>query len=133
MQQHSKNALELAEWLATQDEVSWVNYPGLSSSKHADLAKKYLPNGHSGIVTFGLKGGFEAAKKAVDKTRIFSLLANIARVRAKALLTAKGAKTNSHEMQNHSLFTHAKINNYWPTLEMQNHSLFTQQVLPINN
>ena len=77
MQQHSKNALELAEWLATQDEVSWVNYPGLSSSKHADLAKKYLPNGHSGIVTFGLKGGFEAAKKAVDKTRIFSLLANI--------------------------------------------------------
>jgi len=77
MQQHSKNALELAEWLATQDEVSWVNYPGLSSSKHADLAKKYLPNGHSGIVTFGLKGGFEAAKKAVDKTTIFSLLANI--------------------------------------------------------
>ena len=77
MQQHSKNALELAEWLASQDEVSWVNYPGLSSSKHADLAKKYLPNGHSGIVTFGLKGGFEAAKKAVDKTRIFSLLANI--------------------------------------------------------
>jgi len=77
MQQHSKNALELAEWLTTQDEVSWVNYPGLSSSKHADLAKKYLPNGHSGIVTFGLKGGFEAAKKAVDKTTIFSLLANI--------------------------------------------------------
>ena len=77
MQQHSKNALELAEWLASQDEVSWVNYPGLSSSKHADLAKKYLPNGHSGIVTFGLKGGFEAAKKAVDKTTIFSLLANI--------------------------------------------------------
>ena len=77
MQQHSKNALELAEWLATRDEVSWVNYPGLSSSKHADLAKKYLPNGHSGIVTFGLKGGFEAAKKAVDKTTIFSLLANI--------------------------------------------------------
>lgn len=77
MQQHSKNALELAKWLATQDEVSWVNYPGLSSSKHADLAKKYLPNGHSGIVTFGLKGGFEAAKKAVDKTTIFSLLANI--------------------------------------------------------
>lgn len=77
MQQHSKNALELAEWLASRDEVSWVNYPGLSSSKHADLAKKYLPNGHSGIVTFGLKGGFEAAKKAVDKTTIFSLLANI--------------------------------------------------------
>lgn len=77
MQQHSKNALELAQWLESQKEVAWVNYPGLSSSKHAAPAQKYLPKGQSGIVTFGLKGGFEAAKKAVDQTEIFSLLANI--------------------------------------------------------
>ncbi|MGC6421552.1 MAG: O-acetylhomoserine aminocarboxypropyltransferase/cysteine synthase family protein [Flavobacteriaceae bacterium] len=77
MQQHSKNALELAQWLENQKEVAWVNYPGLSSSKHAAHAQKYLPKGQSGIVTFGLKGGFEAAKKAVDQTEIFSLLANI--------------------------------------------------------
>ena len=77
MQQHSKNALELAQWLENQKEVAWVNYPGLSSSKHAAPAQKYLPKGQSGIVTFGLKGGFEAAKKAVDQTEIFSLLANI--------------------------------------------------------
>ena len=77
MNQHSKNALEIAQWLETQEEVAWVNYPGLASSKYSDLAKQYLPKGQSGIVTFGLKGGFEAAKKVADKTSIFSLLANI--------------------------------------------------------
>ena len=77
MKQHSENALALAQWLENQEEVSWVNYPGLSSNKYNDLAKKYLSKGQSGIVTFGLKGGFDAAKKATDKTKIFSLLANI--------------------------------------------------------
>ncbi len=77
MKQHSENALTLAQWLGNQEQVSWVNYPGLSSNKYNDLAKKYLSKGQSGIVTFGLKGGFDAAKKATDKTKIFSLLANI--------------------------------------------------------
>ncbi|WP_252158792.1 O-acetylhomoserine aminocarboxypropyltransferase/cysteine synthase family protein [Candidatus Arcticimaribacter forsetii] len=77
MNQHSKNALEIALWLEQQEEVAWVNYPGLSSSKYNVLAKEYLPKGQSGIVTFGLKGGFEAAKQVADKTNIFSLLANI--------------------------------------------------------
>ena len=77
MNQHSKNALEIALWLEQQEEVTWVNYPGLSSSKYNELAKEYLPKGQSGIVTFGLKGGFEAAKQVADKTNIFSLLANI--------------------------------------------------------
>ena len=77
MQKHSENALELAHWLESREEVSWVNYPGLKSSKYADLAAKYLPNGNSGIVTFGLKKGFEAARKVTESTKIFSLLANI--------------------------------------------------------
>ena len=77
MQKHSENALELAHWLESREEVSWVNYPGLKSSKYADLAAKYLPNGNSGIVTFGLKKGFDAAKKISESTKIFSLLANI--------------------------------------------------------
>ncbi len=77
IQQHSKNALELAKWLEAQEEVAWVNYPGLESSKYKDLADKYLPKGQSGIVTFGPKGGFEAAKTIADKTKVFSLLANI--------------------------------------------------------
>ena len=77
IKQHSANALELAKWLESKEEVAWVNYPGLESSKYYKLAKKYLPNGQSGLVTFGLKGGFEAAKKVTDATKIFSLLANI--------------------------------------------------------
>ena len=77
MQKHSENALELAHWLDSREEVSWVNYPGLKSSKYADLSAKYLPNGNSGIVTFGLKKGFEAARKVTESTKIFSLLANI--------------------------------------------------------
>ena len=75
--QHSKNALELAIWLQSKDEVEWVNYPGLESSEYHDLAKEYLPKGQSGIVTFGVKGGYESAKKVVDSANVFSLLANI--------------------------------------------------------
>lgn len=77
IQQHSVNALELATWLEGRAEVAWVNYPGLKSSAYNDLAKDYLPKGQSGLVTFGVKGGFEAAKKVTDATKIFSLLANI--------------------------------------------------------
>ncbi|MBD0852261.1 O-acetylhomoserine aminocarboxypropyltransferase/cysteine synthase family protein [Maribacter arenosus] len=77
IKKHSENALELAKWLEGRDEVAWVNYPGLKSSPYNKLAKEYLPNGQSGLVTFGIKGGFEAAKQVTDATSIFSLLANI--------------------------------------------------------
>jgi O-acetylhomoserine (thiol)-lyase len=77
IKQHSENALALAKWLEQQEEVAWVNYPGLESSKYKKLADKYLPKGQSGIVTFGAKGGFEAAKTVSNETKIFSLLANI--------------------------------------------------------
>ncbi|MBL86974.1 MAG: O-acetylhomoserine aminocarboxypropyltransferase [Winogradskyella sp.] len=77
IKKHSENALQLAKWLQEQPEVTWVNYPGLESSKHKALAKKYLPKGQSGIVTFGVDGGFESAKTIADKTKLFSLLANI--------------------------------------------------------
>ena len=77
MENHSKNALELAKWLEKRKEVKWVNYPGLESYKYKKLSDKYLPNGSSGIVTFGLNKGYEAAKKISDNTKLFSLLANI--------------------------------------------------------
>ena len=77
IQQHSKNALALATWLEAQEEVLWVNYPGLASSRYKELADKYLPSGQSGLVTFGAKGGYEAAKTIVDNAKVFSLLANI--------------------------------------------------------
>ncbi|WP_034061384.1 O-acetylhomoserine aminocarboxypropyltransferase/cysteine synthase family protein [Lacinutrix jangbogonensis] len=74
---HSKNALELARWLQEQPEVTWVNYPGLRTSKYHNLAQRYLPKGQSGIVTFGVVGGYESAKAIADTTKLFSLLANI--------------------------------------------------------
>ncbi len=77
IKQHSENALALAKWLEQQEEVAWVNYPGLESSPYKKLADKYLPKGQSGIVTFGVKGGYESAKTVADNTELFSLLANI--------------------------------------------------------
>lgn len=77
IQKHSENALKLAKWLENHEEVAWVNYPGLKSSPYYDLAQKYLRKGKSGLICFGLKGGFEAAKKVADETQLFSLLANL--------------------------------------------------------
>jgi O-acetylhomoserine (thiol)-lyase len=77
VKKHSENALQLAQWLEDQEAVQWVNYPGLASSKYKKMSEKYLPKGQSGVVTFGLKGGFEAAKKVANETKLFSLLANI--------------------------------------------------------
>ncbi|MTE28131.1 O-acetylhomoserine aminocarboxypropyltransferase/cysteine synthase family protein [Winogradskyella ouciana] len=77
IKKHSQNALELAKWLQEQPEVTWVNYPGLKTSKYHELAKKYLPKGQSGVVTFGVDGGYESAKTIADTTKLFSLLANI--------------------------------------------------------
>jgi O-acetylhomoserine (thiol)-lyase len=77
VKKHSENGLALAQWLESQEQVAWVNYPGLESSKYYDLAQHYLPKGQNGLLTFGLKGGFEAAKKVADETKLFSLLANI--------------------------------------------------------
>ena len=77
IKKHSENALALAKWLQEQDQVKWVNYPGLENSEYYELAQQYLPKGQSGIVTFGVEGGFDAAKVIADETTIFSLLANI--------------------------------------------------------
>ncbi|WBL23026.1 O-acetylhomoserine aminocarboxypropyltransferase/cysteine synthase family protein [Zunongwangia sp. HRR-M8] len=77
IKQHSENALALAEWLQEQEVVTWVNYPGLSSSPYYELAKEYLPAGQSGIITFGVKGGYDSAKIVANDTKLFSLLANI--------------------------------------------------------
>jgi O-acetylhomoserine (thiol)-lyase len=92
IKQHSENALEIAKWLEEQDEISWVNYPGLESSKYKKLADKYLSKGQSGIVTFGHKGGFEAAKSIADNTKLFSLLANIGDT--KSLIIHPGSTTH---------------------------------------
>ena len=77
MERHSENALAVARHLEQHPGVEWVNYPGLESSPYAARAKKYLPKGASGLVTFGIKGGFDAGKKLINTLELFSLLANI--------------------------------------------------------
>jgi O-acetylhomoserine (thiol)-lyase len=77
MERHSQNALAVARHLEKHPGVEWVNYPGLESSRYHARAKKYMPAGQSGLVTFGIKGGFEAGKKFINSLRLFSLLANI--------------------------------------------------------
>lgn len=76
LKKHSENTLALGKWLEKQEEVAWVNYPGLKNSKYYDLAQKYLPKGQSGVLTFGLKKGYEAAKKVADESKLFLLVAN---------------------------------------------------------
>jgi len=77
MQRHSENALAVARYLGSHPAVEWVNYPGLESSRYHALAKKYLPTGAGALVTFGIKGGYEAGKKLINSVELFSLLANI--------------------------------------------------------
>ena len=77
VERHSENALSVAKHLETHPLVEWVNYPKLDSSKYRELADKYLENGGSSIVTFGIKGGFDAGKRFINSVKLFSLLANI--------------------------------------------------------
>ena len=77
MPRHSANALQLAKWLEKQDEVAWVNYPGLESHPDYALAKKYLPDGQGAILGFGIKGGREAGVKFINNVKLASHLANI--------------------------------------------------------
>ena len=77
LERHSENALAVARYLERHPGVEWVNYPGLESSAYYKRALKYLPNGRGALVTFGIKGGYEAGKKLIDGLELFSLLANI--------------------------------------------------------
>lgn len=77
MDQHVENAIKVATFLEGHPAVGWVSYAGLKSSPYYDLGKKYLPKGAGAVFTFGLKGGFEAGVKMVEKINIFSHLANI--------------------------------------------------------
>jgi len=85
MERHSANALAVAKHLEKHPGVEWVNYPGLESSKYHARAKKYLPEGQSALVTFGIRGGFEAGKKALNAIRLISLLANIGDAKSLAI------------------------------------------------
>jgi O-acetylhomoserine (thiol)-lyase len=85
MARHSENALAVAEFLAQHPKVDWVLYPGLESHPSHERAKHYLPDGASGLVGFGVKGGMDAGRKFIEGVKLFSHLANIGDARSLAI------------------------------------------------
>jgi len=77
VERHSSNALQVAEFLQGHKKVVWVRYPGLPGDPAYANAQKYLPEGSGAILTFGVKGGAEAARALIDRLKLFSLLANV--------------------------------------------------------
>ena len=78
MERHCLNAQKVAEYLEANDKISWVNYPGLKSSKYYDLAKKYMPNGICGVVSFGIKGGRAAAEAFMKSLKVAAIETHVA-------------------------------------------------------
>ena len=99
MPQHSNNALKVAEFLEKDDRVSWVNYPGLKSNKYYPLVEKYLPNGASGVVSFGVKGGREAAVKFLDSLKVAAIVTHVADARTCALHPASSTHRQLTDQQ----------------------------------
>lgn len=85
MERHCANALKVAEFLEKHEDVEWVNYPGLESSPDHQLAQKYLPLGCSGVMSFGIKGGKEAAEKFVGALELAGLVIHVGDLRTIAL------------------------------------------------
>ncbi len=85
MERHCENALKIAQWLETHDDVDWVAYPGLESSKWNARAKEYLPNGEGAIIAFEVAGGIEAGTRFINSLELISHLANVGDVRTLAI------------------------------------------------
>lgn len=85
MDRHCENALKLAQFLENHEKVAWVNYPLLESNSNYELAKKYLPKGASGVISFGVKGGAEAGKKFINSVKLASLVVHLGDLRTHVL------------------------------------------------
>ena len=99
MAQHSANAMKVAEFLEKDDRISWVNYPGLKSNKYYPLVEKYLPNGASGVVSFGVKGGRQKAVKFLDSLKIAAIVTHVADARTCALHPASSTHRQLTDQQ----------------------------------
>ena len=78
---HCENAQKVAEYLQSREDVAWVNYPGLENDKYHALAQKYMPNGTCGVISFGLKGGRQAAGEFMDKLKQAAIVTHVADAR----------------------------------------------------
>lgn len=96
MKRHCENAMAVAEYLEGHEKVSWVTYPKLKSCKDYELAEKYLPDGACGVVSFGVKGGREAAGKFMENLNIIAIETHVADARSCCLHPA----TTTHRQMN---------------------------------
>lgn len=85
VERHCSNALTVAKWLENNEKTAWVNYPGLESNKYNNLANKYMPNGTCGVISFGLKGGRDAAVKLMDSLKLAAIVVHVADARTSIL------------------------------------------------
>lgn len=99
MERHCFNAQKVAEWLEKDERVSWVNYPGLKSSPYYELGQKYMPHGSCGVVSFGVKGGREAATRFMDSLRLASVVTHVADLRTCVLHPASTTHRQLTEKQ----------------------------------
>lgn len=82
MRRHCENALEIAEFLESHEKIIWVNYAGLESSPYYNVAKKYMPNGTCGVVSFGVRGGRDAAQKFMENLKLIAIETHVADARS---------------------------------------------------
>lgn len=99
MKKHCENALAVAEYLAGNDKVAWVNYSGLKDNKYYELAKKYMPNGSCGVISFGLKGGRDIAIKFMDHLKLAAIVTHVADARTSVLHPASHTHRQLSEEQ----------------------------------
>lgn len=99
MEKHSKNALALAKYLKNHPKVDFIIYPGLEGDKYYDLAQKYLPNGASAVLSFGVKGGREAGEKLLEKLKLASIVVHVGDIRTSVLHPASTTHRQMTEEQ----------------------------------
>jgi O-acetylhomoserine (thiol)-lyase len=88
MERHNANALAVARWLQSRDEVAWVSYPGLEDDPYHEVAGRVLRGGHGALVTFGVRGGLDAGRAFIESLELFSHLANIGDAKSLAIHNA---------------------------------------------
>ena len=99
MERHSQNALALAKYLKNHPKVDFIIYPGLEGDKYYDLAQKYLPNGASAVLSFGVKGGREAGEKLLEKLKLASIVVHVGDIRTSVLHPASTTHRQMTEEQ----------------------------------
>jgi O-acetylhomoserine (thiol)-lyase len=99
MERHSENTLKLAQWLEQHPNVDWVRYPGLKTSAYYELGKMYLPDGASGVLAFGYKGGIEETKQFINKLKLARLVVHVGDIRTSVVHPASMTHRQLNEEQ----------------------------------